>query len=89
MRISDKYVRRVKLSCASLRSYTIELRKDYLDEAIKKILEKVKILMNIEGVLIRAEYKGSILMITPKGRIALIKGPEEEKIKEFLDDLFS
>jgi len=87
--ISDKYVRKVKVSCASLRSYTVELRREVIDEAFDKILKKIKILVNIEGVLIRGEYKGSILMLSPKGRIAIIKGPEEEKIKEFLDDLFS
>ncbi|RLE66459.1 MAG: hypothetical protein DRJ38_01485 [Thermoprotei archaeon] len=89
MGISDKYVRKVKVSCASLRSYTVELRREVIDEAFDKILKKIKILVNIEGVLIRGEYKGSILMLSPKGRIAIIKGPEEEKIKEFLDDLFS
>ena len=77
------------MSCASLRSYTVELRREVIDEAFDKILKKIKILVNIEGVLIRGEYKGSILMLSPKGRIAIIKGPEEEKIKEFLDDLFS
>jgi len=87
--VSDKYVRKVKVSCASLRSYTVELRREVIKEAFDKILKKIKILVNIEGVLIRGEYKGSILMLSPKGRIAIIKGPEEEKLKEFLDDLFS
>ena len=89
MGVSDKYVRKVKVSCASLRSYTVELRREVIKEAFDKILKKIKILVNIEGVLIRGEYKGSILMLSPKGRIAIIKGPEEEKLKEFLDDLFS
>ena len=89
MGVSDKYVRKVKVSCASLRSYTVELRREAIDEAFDKILKKIKILVNIEGVLIRGEYKGSILMLSPKGRIAIIKGPKEEKLKEFLDDLFS
>jgi len=87
--VSDKYVRKVKVSCVSLRSYTVELRRETIDEAFDKILKKIKILVNIEGVLIRGEYKGSILMLSPKGRIAIIKGPKEEKLKEFLDDLFS
>ncbi|RLE73681.1 MAG: hypothetical protein DRJ44_02130 [Thermoprotei archaeon] len=88
MGISEKYVRTVKMTCASTRSYTIELRRETIDEAIKKVLEKSEVLVNIEGVLIRAKFKDSIIMLTPQGRIAIIKGPKEEELKNFLEELF-
>ena len=85
----EDYVERVRASCATTRSYVVDLKRDKIREVVERISSKCKRLSKPGSALLRYEFRGAIVTVSPRGRLTIASGPREEELEEFLEELLS
>lgn len=84
----DAFVKNVVQSCASDNSYLVNLNWNNMDEAVKIIKSRAKIIRKVGPVLTLAEFKGTSLSIYNDGRLLVKRLDKNTDINDFLRDLF-
>ena len=84
----EDYVRNVTQSCASDNSYLVNLNWKHLDEAIKIVKDRAKVIREMGGVLTLAEFKGTSISIYNDGRLLIKRLDKKIDVNDFLKELF-
>jgi len=84
----EDYVRNVIQSCASDNSYLVNLNWNKLDDAIKIVKSRAKIVREVGNVLTLAEFKGTSISVYNDGRLLIKRLDKKIDVNDFLKDLF-
>ena len=84
----EDYVRNVIQSCASDNSYLVNLNWKNLDNAIKIVKSRAKIIREVGSVLTLAEFKGTSISVYNDGRLLIKRLDKKIDVNDFLKELF-
>ncbi|MCD6485450.1 MAG: hypothetical protein J7L47_10120 [Candidatus Odinarchaeota archaeon] len=84
----EDYVRNVIQSCASDNSYLVNLNWKNLEETIKIVKGRAKVVREVGSVLTLAEFKGTSISVYNDGRLLIKRLDKKVDVNDFLKDLF-
>jgi len=87
--VIEEYVSRIEEACgaAKTKDYVVILKHEKREEALKKALEKSKILMEIRGVAVKASFNDKEFTIFMNGRLMFKSLRDREELNTILKEL--
>jgi len=85
----ESYIARVEEACGSAKTkdYIVILRFDKRNEAVNRVLKRVKVLREVKGVLVKASCNGTNFTMFMNGRIVFKSLKDREELDAVLEHL--
>ncbi|MBO3754274.1 MAG: hypothetical protein FGF51_07990 [Candidatus Brockarchaeota archaeon] len=83
------YVSRIEEACgaAKTKDYIVILKQDRREEALKRALEKSKVLAEVHGVAVKASFMGREFTAFTNGRLMFKSLKDRDELKTLLEEL--
>jgi hypothetical protein len=88
--VIQEYVSRIEEACgaAKTKDYIVILKQDRREEALKRVLEKSRVLAEVHGVAIKASFMGREFTAFTNGRLMFKSLRDRDELETLLDELF-
>ncbi|RLI17570.1 hypothetical protein DRO54_11335 [Candidatus Bathyarchaeota archaeon] len=87
--ILKKYVANIEEACGEEKDIIIMLKHEGRDEALKKILGKVKVVRSLANIAYDADFEGKQMRIYRTGKILMKKLKDKREAEDILKKLLS
>jgi hypothetical protein len=86
----DDYVNRIEEACGASKTkdYVVMLKHDKRDDALKKILGKVRVLTEVRGVAVKASFMDREFTVFMNGRLMFKSLKDRGELDTILGKLF-
>lgn len=86
----EEYVSRIEEACgtAKMKDYVVILKHEKKEEALKKVLDKSKIITEVRGVAVKASFKDREFTLFMNGRLMFKSLSGKEELNVILKELF-
>lgn len=88
--MSEEYVGRIEEACGASKTkdYLVMLKHEKREEALKKVLEKIKVLAEVRGVAIKASFMDREFTLFMNGKLMFKSLKDKEELNTILRRLF-
>jgi ribonuclease HIII len=83
----DRYIARIEESCGEEKDFVVILKYDKREEAMKKILEKGKLVKSYSEILFDIAYKDTTFRAYKTGKMIFKKMKSKEEVETILKEL--
>lgn len=83
----NEYIARIEESCGEEKDFVVILKYDKKEEAIKKILERGKLVKSYSEILLDIAYKDITLRVYKTGKMIFKKMKSKEQVETILGEL--
>lgn len=86
----EDYVSRIEEACgvSKTKDYVVILKHDKREDALKKIIEKIKVLAEVRGVAVKASFMNREFTVFMNGRLMFKSLRDKEELNNILGRLF-
>lgn len=88
--MSEKYVARIEEACGAseTKDYVVVLKHEKREEALKNVLEKIKVLAEVRGVAVKASFMDREFTVFMNGKLMFKSLRGKEELNTILRRLF-
>ena len=83
----SEYVTNLEATCGEERDFVVMLKYEKKDEAMKKIMERGKVLKSLSGIAFDISFKDISMRLYKTGKILIKKVKNKREAKKILSDL--
>ncbi|RLI21060.1 hypothetical protein DRO54_04730 [Candidatus Bathyarchaeota archaeon] len=82
-----KYIANIEEACGEERDIVVMLKHESRDEALKKILDKVKVVRSLANIAYDVNFEGKSMRVYRTGKILMKKLKDKQEAEELLKKL--